>query len=274
VGRYTEGVRDNPKFKILVVERAEVFFCGLEMNMNIDKNWMLIRGAVALAIGMGVMTSGGWQAQPEKKDQPTEKPKEAQPAEKPAEPAKSTKPAAPAEPAKDQKPAAKAAENYVLGYKMKSLDGKDIDLSSFKGKVVLMVNVASNCGQTKQYADMQKLYEQKREKGFVILGFPANNFLGQEPGSDAEIAKFCKEKYSVTFPMFSKISVKGDDVHPLYKQLAAKAGGEPSWNFTKYLVDREGNVVQRFDPKTKPDDAGLVKKIDELLGAGEKPKNG
>jgi glutathione peroxidase len=181
---------------------------------------------------------------------------EAKPADAPADEKKEdAKPAAPASP-------------LVLGYTMKDIDGKDVDLSSFKGKVVLIVNVASNCGYTPQYTGLQKLYTDKKDKGLVILGFPANNFNEQEPGSDSEIKSFCTGKYNVTFPMFSKISVKGDDQHPLYKQLAAQPkpiGGEPGWNFTKFLVDRTGAVVGRFDSKTRPSDAKLLKQIDELL---------
>jgi glutathione peroxidase len=162
---------------------------------------------------------------------------------------------------------------YVLGYTVRDIDGNDVDLAKYKGKVVMIVNVASKCGLTKQYEGLQKLYEEKKDAGLVILGFPANNFKEQEPGTDAEIKEFCTGTYGVTFPMMSKISVKGEDAHPLYKQLAAQPepiGGEPSWNFTKYLVDREGNVVAKFDPRTTPDDPALVKKIDELLGVGTK----
>lgn len=160
---------------------------------------------------------------------------------------------------------------YVLGHKVKDIDGNEVDLARYKGKVVMIVNVASKCGLTKQYEGLQKLYEEKKDAGLVILGFPANNFKEQEPGTDAEIKEFCTGTYGVTFPMMSKISVKGEDAHPLYKQLAAQPepiGGEPSWNFTKYLVDREGNVAAKFEPRTAPDDPALVKKIDELLGVG------
>lgn len=167
---------------------------------------------------------------------------------------------------------------YVLGYTVKDIDGNDVDLAKYKGKVVMIVNVASKCGLTKQYEGLQKLYEEKQGDGLVILGFPANNFKGQEPGTEEEIKEFCTGTYGVTFPMMSKVSVKGEDAHPLYKQLSAQPapiGGEPQWNFTKFLVDREGNVVARFEPKTTPEDAGLRKKVDELLGVkkeGEKPK--
>lgn len=159
---------------------------------------------------------------------------------------------------------------YVLGYTMNRIDGTSESLEAYKGQVVLMVNVASQCGYTKQYTGLEKLYREKMGAGFVILGFPANNFGGQEPGTNEEIAKFCSSKYSVTFPMFEKISVTGADAHPLYKQLAGAtggAGGEPQWNFTKYLVGRDGKVVAKFDSKVKPDDAALTAKIDELLAA-------
>ena len=157
-----------------------------------------------------------------------------------------------------------------LGLTVKDIDGKEVKLDQYCGKVVMIVNVASKCGLTNQYEGLEKLYAEKKDKGLVILGFPANNFMGQEPGTDAEIKTFCTGTYKVTFPMFSKISVKGDDQHELYKRLTAAAktmGGEPSWNFTKYVLDREGKLVARFDPKTKPNAEELVKKIDELLAA-------
>ncbi len=156
---------------------------------------------------------------------------------------------------------------YVFGYAMNRIDGTSESLEAYKGQVVLIVNVASQCGYTKQYIGLEKLYREKMGAGFVILGFPANNFGGQEPGTNEEIAKFCSSKYSVTFPMFEKISVAGADAHPLYKQLSAAAGGEPQWNFTKYLVGRDGKVVAKFDSNVKPDDAALTAKIDELLAA-------
>ena len=168
------------------------------------------------------------------------------------------------EPPKADKPAT-ASDPYVLGYKLKDIDGKDQDLAQYKGKVVLMVNVASKCGYTKQYAGLEALYQARKEQGFVILGFPANNFGSQEPGSNQEIKQFCTSNYGVTFPMFEKISVVGQDQHPLYQRLSQE-GGPPSWNFTKYLVDRQGRVVARFDPGTRPDDPALLARIDELLG--------
>ncbi|MBX3358754.1 MAG: glutathione peroxidase [Phycisphaeraceae bacterium] len=165
---------------------------------------------------------------------------------------------------------AAAKSPYVLGYTMKRLDGTPQDLAEYKGKVVLIVNVASKCGLTPQYKDLQALYEAKKEKGLVVLGFPANNFMEQEPGTDAEIAAFCEAEYSVTFPMFSKISVKGDDQHELYRHLSGQAppiGGDPEWNFTKFLVDRNGNVVARIAAKTRVNSPEVMKRIDELLEA-------
>lgn len=166
--------------------------------------------------------------------------------------------------------AATEEPGYVLGFTLKDIDGKDHDLAQYKGKVVLMVNVASQCGYTAQYETLQKLYAAKKDAGLVVLGFPANNFGSQEPGSEADIKQFCSSKFNVTFPMFSKISVKGDDTHPLYKKLAEQpkpVGGEPGWNFTKFLVDRSGHVVARYDSKVKPDAKDLTTKIDELLAA-------
>lgn len=190
------------------------------------------------------------------------------PAAAPAQtPPAQTTPAAPD--AKPATPAPAPVDRYVLGLSLPDIDGVEQDLAQYKGKVILMVNVASECGFTGQYKGLQELYDAKKDKGFVILGFPANNFRGQEPGSNAEIKKFCTEKYSVTFPMFSKISVKGDDAHPLFKKLTA-AAGEPEWNFNKYLVDKDGNVVHRYQSRTKPGDAELGNKIDELLAATAK----
>ena len=173
----------------------------------------------------------------------------------------------------DEAPAEKPSP-YVLGYTVKDIDGNDVDLASFKGKVLLIVNVASKCGMTPQYEGLQKLYEEKKDSGLVILGFPANNFGGQEPGSNEQIKTFCTTNYKVTFPMFSKVSVRDDktngEAHPLFKQLAAQpspVGGAPEWNFTKYLVDRNGNVVEKFPFRTPPSDATLQRRIDELLAA-------
>lgn len=156
-----------------------------------------------------------------------------------------------------------------LDFKVKSIDGKEVDLNSYKGKVVLFVNVASKCGLTPQYEGLEALYDKYGKDGFVILGFPANEFGKQEPGSDAEIQEFCTSNYGVKFPMFSKIVVKGEGIHPLYQYLTKEANpkmtGDISWNFEKFLVDRQGNVVGRFLPRTAPDAPDLVKAIEAEL---------
>ncbi len=159
-----------------------------------------------------------------------------------------------------------------LQFTMKDIDGNDVDLSSYKGKVVVIVNVASKCGYTKQYAGLQKLYEEKKDGGLVILGFPCNDFGGQEPGTEADIKAFCSSKYSVTFPMFSKVTVKGDAKTPIYKFLTEKesAGefaGEIKWNFTKFVVDRSGALVGRFPSNVAPDSPELTGLIDKALSA-------
>ena len=150
---------------------------------------------------------------------------------------------------------------------MKAIDGKPVDLASYKDKVVLVVNVASRCGYTKQYAGMQKLYDTYKDKGFVILGFPANDFGAQEPGSDAEIAEFCSTKYGVTFPMFSKITVKGAGKAPLYQALteAADPKGEVAWNFEKFLIGKDGTVIGRFKSGVAPESPELAKAIEAAL---------
>jgi glutathione peroxidase len=156
----------------------------------------------------------------------------------------------------------------VLDRSMTTITGEERSLEDYRGNVILIVNTASKCGLTPQYKGLESLYESHKDKGFVILGFPANNFGKQEPGSDEEIAEFCEQNYGVSFPMFSKISVKGDDIHPLYKQLTtqpAPIGGKVQWNFQKYIVDREGNVVAMFGPRTKPDDLEMVALIETLL---------
>jgi len=159
----------------------------------------------------------------------------------------------------------------ALNFKMKGLDGKDINLADFQGKVVLFVNVASQCGYTKQYKGLQALHEKYAEKGLVIVGVPANDFGEQEPGSDQEIATFCKSKYGVKFVMLSKVStVKGKGKVPLYKHLTDKEtdpkfAGEIDWNFTKFLVGRNGDIVGRYEPKVEPSSAELTKAIEGEL---------
>lgn len=155
-----------------------------------------------------------------------------------------------------------------LDFTLNRIDGQPQPLSEYRGKVVMIVNVASQCGLTPQYAALQALYEEKKDHGFVILAFPANDFGAQEPGSNEEIAEFCSTRFGVTFPVFEKISVKGEEAAPLYRMLAAlpdPLGGEPRWNFTKFLVDREGCVTDRFEPRTAPDDPAVRARIDELL---------
>ncbi len=154
-------------------------------------------------------------------------------------------------------------------FTMKRIDGKDESLAAWEGKVVLVVNTASRCGFTPQYEGLEALYEKYKDKGFAVLGFPANNFMGQEPGTNEEIATFCRTKYDVSFPMFAKISVKGKDIAPLYAWLTRDSGfgGDIGWNFTKFLVGPDGRVIARYDSKTKPDDAKLVAKLEESLAA-------
>ena len=150
---------------------------------------------------------------------------------------------------------------------MKTIDGKDVDLGTYQGKVVLIVNVASRCGATPQYSGLQALYEKYKDKGFVVLGFPANDFGAQEPGSDEQIKEFCSTKYAVSFPMFSKISVKGPEKATLYKVLTETAdpSGEVGWNFEKFLIGKDGKIAGRFKTRVSPDDAELVSAIEAAL---------
>lgn len=154
-------------------------------------------------------------------------------------------------------------------FTMNGIDGKPVALADYKGKVVLAVNVASKCGFTPQYEALEALYRKYRDRGFVVLGFPSNDFLWQEPGSNGEIADFCKRKYGVTFPMFAKVRVRGSDQAPIYGYLTDKNvhshGGMITWNFTKFLIDRNGRVIERFGPKTKPDSPEAVAAIEKAL---------
>jgi glutathione peroxidase len=166
--------------------------------------------------------------------------------------------------------AASAAEKSPLDFKMKSIDGKDVDLSKYKGEVLLIVNVASKCGLTPQYEQLEAVYSKYKGQGFEVLGFPANQFGAQEPGTDAEIKQFCTTNFSVDFPMFSKIVVKGDGIHPLYSYLTSidtepEKAGDIKWNFEKFLVDRDGKVVKRFSPRVKPDAPEVVEAIEAEL---------
>lgn len=154
----------------------------------------------------------------------------------------------------------KPVEGTIYDFKVNSLDGKEIDFSQYKGKNMLIVNTASKCGYTYQYEDLQKLHEQYSDK-VSVLGFPANNFLWQEPGTNSEIGEFCQRNYGVDFQMFEKISVKGSDKHPLYKWLEAKSGKSPSWNFCKYIINREGKVIGFYPAAVKPLDSVIVNKI-------------
>jgi glutathione peroxidase len=163
--------------------------------------------------------------------------------------------------------AASARADLPLFGTMKSIDGTDVDLGSYQGKVVLVVNVASRCGATPQYEGLQALYEKYKDKGFVVLGFPANDFGAQEPGSDDQIKEFCTSKYDVTFPMFSKITVKGADKPKLYQVLTetANPAGDIGWNFEKFLIGKDGKVAGRFKTRVSPDDAALVAAIEAAL---------
>jgi glutathione peroxidase len=166
---------------------------------------------------------------------------------------------------------AKADHECSLSFEAKTIDGESVDLHDYEGKVVLIVNVASKCGLTRQYAGLQSLYEKYQDKGFVILGFPCNEFGGQEPGTDAEIKQFCSTKYDVSFPMMSKVNVN-KDACDLYKHLTSQdtnpAGSGPiSWNFEKFLIGRDGQLVHRFSPRTAPADKELVDAIEKQLAS-------
>ncbi|GHV25273.1 glutathione peroxidase [Bacteroidia bacterium] len=158
---------------------------------------------------------------------------------------------------------AKSQQSSIYDFTVKTIDGEDFALSSLKGKKVMIVNVASKCGLTPQYAQLEELYKQYKDSNFVIIGFPANNFGAQEPGTNEDIKEFCTRNYGVTFPMMEKISVKGEDIHPLYKWLTTKAengveDAEVTWNFQKFLIDEQGHWVKSIAPKTKPDDEEII----------------
>lgn len=160
--------------------------------------------------------------------------------------------------------------NKFYTFTMDDIDGNPTPLSTYSGKVVLVVNVASKCGYTKQYAGLQELYEKYKDQGFVILGFPANNFARQEPGTEFEIKTFCTTTFNVTFPMFSKISVKGKDIHPLYQYLTdpeenGKYGKAITWNFNKYLIDKNGKTIGYFGTRTKPLSAEITEAVEAAL---------
>jgi len=178
-----------------------------------------------------------------------------------------------------------AGEKSIYDFTMKDIHGKEVSLSTYKGKVLLLVNVASQCGNTPQYKDLEALYRKYKDRGFVVLGFPANNFGEQEPGTDAEIRKFCTTTYGVTFDMFSKISVKGDDQHPLYRFITSppeadppsagkdtdpKFSGDVKWNFEKCLVSRDGKIIGRYLSKVKPMSEELTSAVEKALAQGTK----
>ena len=159
----------------------------------------------------------------------------------------------------------------IYDFTIKSIDDQPVSLKSYSGKVVLLVNVASKCGFTPQYAGLEALYEKYKDRGFVIIGVPANNFAQQEPGTNAEIKTFCSRKYNVTFPMMAKVSVLGDDETPLYRFLTDKSvdpkfGGDIKWNFTKFLFDRHGNLISRFEPPVTPDSTEVQSAVESALG--------
>jgi glutathione peroxidase len=185
--------------------------------------------------------------------------------------------AAAAEAAAKEKAAkdAEAKGPQLLDITVNSITGTPVDLKQYQGQVVMIVNVASRCGFTKQYDGLQSLFANRKDSGLVILGFPSNDFMGQEPGTNAEIAEFCRANFGVTFPMFEKIAVKGDGAHELFKRLtlaAREMGGEPSWNFTKYVIGRDGKLAARFGPRVAPDAKELTETLDRLLAAKAAPK--
>jgi glutathione peroxidase len=165
-----------------------------------------------------------------------------------------------------------AADKNIYSFTLSSIDGQPSPLSAYKGKVVLLVNVASRCGFTPQYTALQAIYEKYKDRGFVIVGIPANNFGAQEPGTNQEIKTFCSSKYNVTFPMMAKVSVKGEDQTPLYQFLTDKTahpetGGDIKWNFTKFLVGANGQILARFEPDVTPDSPQVTSAIEKALAA-------
>ena len=161
--------------------------------------------------------------------------------------------------------------NSIYEFSIEDIDSRHVSMASYEGKVLLIVNTASKCGFTPQYEGLQKLYETYKDQGLEILGFPSNDFMGQEPGSEEEIKAFCSLNYNVSFPMFSKLSVKGKNIHPLYDYLTSKKtnpefSGKISWNFNKFLIDREGNIIGRFSSKIKPEDPRVIEAIEKALG--------
>jgi glutathione peroxidase len=171
---------------------------------------------------------------------------------------------------KKESPKEEKQMKSIYDFRVADIDGNDVNLADYKGKVLLIVNVASKCGFTPQYKGLQNLYSQYKEKGFEILAFPSNDFMGQEPGTNEQIKTFCQLNYQVGFPLFSKISVKGENIHPLYKFLTEKStnpkfAGKITWNFNKFLIDRNGNIINRFDSRTEPQSPDVIKAIEETL---------
>lgn len=162
-------------------------------------------------------------------------------------------------------PSVLMAASSVHDFTLTSIDGNPAPLSSYKGKVLLLVNVASKCGYTPQYTGLQTLYDKYKDRGLVVVGVPANNFGGQEPGTNEEIKTFCTRNYNVTFPMMSKVSVKGEDKTPLYGYLTENTGGDVKWNFTKFLVDKNGKIVSRFESKVTPESPELTSAVEKAL---------
>lgn len=153
----------------------------------------------------------------------------------------------------------------VLNHTVKNIEGKDVKLSDYQGKVVLVVNVASKCGYTKQYTNLQAVYEKYKDKGLVVLGFPCNQFGGQEPGSEEDIQKFCSSKYNVSFPLFTKVDVNGSGTCDFYKDLKASKPGDIKWNFEKFLINKKGEVVSRYNSAAKPDSGEVLAAIEAEL---------
>jgi glutathione peroxidase len=165
-----------------------------------------------------------------------------------------------------------AGDKTVFDYTLNTIDGQPAPLSAYKGKVVMVVNVASRCGFTPQYTGLEGIYEKYKDRGFVIVGIPANNFSSQEPGTNQEIKTFCQSKYNVKFPMMSKVSVKGDDQTALYQFLTdkganPKTGGDIQWNFTKFLIGPDGRILARFEPKVTPDSPEVASAIESALAS-------
>jgi glutathione peroxidase len=168
------------------------------------------------------------------------------------------------------------AGKALLDLKYRRLAGKEVVnlASEYRGEVLLVVNTASKCGNTPQYEALESMYAKYKGKGFAVLGFPSNDFMGQEPGTEKQIQEFCALTYGVKFPMFEKVHVKGSEATPLYRALAQQTGTEPGWNFHKYLIDRNGHVVANFSPRTQPDDPALVAKLESLLAQPRPEKKG